>query len=149
MSITLYCPNLGADGVTHEVYATFKRYAATRIPELKIEVLPGDTKNREKDAGKMKLASEANLFMVERLRMPNPNSEGKSVVVYRTTVRITGLKMYAASCYTSVTEDISIGIIDLTPDELMRIGEHVGKTSTLGLWESLLQVERLGRFRFY
>lgn len=149
MSLTLYSPNLGADGVTHDVYAILARYATTRIPEFTIAILPGDAETRDKDANAKRLRQEADLFIVERLRMPNPNSEGKSVIVYRTTVRINGLKPYVAACYTNITAHVSLGIAPLAPDDLVSIGQHVDKTSMLGLWESLLQIERLRRFRFH
>lgn len=147
MSLTLYSPNLGADGVTGDVHAILNSYGTTRLPELEIEVLKGDADKREAKANAFRLAPSGNLFMVERLRMPNPNGDGARVLVYKTTVRI-GKKTYSATCYTNHTVGDGPRIFDLTPDELMKIGEHVGKTTTPGVWQSLLQVERLKRFRF-
>ena len=146
MSITLYSPNLGAGSVREALQIFFGKYASVSLPEILIPVFRGTKEEREERASTYYASGKGDLFMVECLRMPNPNGVG-AVVVYRTTLRI-GKAVYRAIYYTDKTVSNLTGCIDLGRKELEVIGSHVGKTTTLGILESLLQVERFRRFRF-
>lgn len=154
MSITLYSPNLGADGVTKDVHATINSYGTQTLPELAIEVLAGnDTTRKQKVEALLntprikkqeRTVPNLDLLVVERLRMPWNSTQ---VVVYRTTLRING-SVYKAVCYTDKNYPGNLGYISLEPAELMNIAAQLGKTSTPGVWQSLLQIDRLRRFHF-
>lgn len=148
MSVTLYSPNPGATGVADHVLATLNRYGNAKLDSLNIALFDGNDKEREQKTQSFRLSKHAHLFLVERIAMPNPKREGRSVLVYRTTLQIRG-KVYIATRYTNIAGSPEPRVVDLSPEKLEHIREQLGHSSLAGMWESLLRTDRLERLSVF